>query len=341
MSRAARRVAAALIALAPLGAGAADPAHPPLPACAQQCQKLLLDGQLAEGVDVLACAKTVCLEAARRLYRDNKLEPSLAALDYIREAYRGDPAYELDRGSVLYALGRFPEALESFDAVVRVFPDTIRGGAQRGHTLVRMGRLDDAQAQFESLMAKPGIEKQYRKLDTRSYLIGNIGLVRLRKGDFVQGKADLQRALELDPGNRLADTLQRRVIPALESGKLDPEGLSKLEVAFEELALGRLDRASKDFEEVIQRWPRFAPAYLLLAEGFRANLRYAECEDLLRQAEAQLPEDLEVRLQRIRCTLLRHGVASAASKPAIAELRQIADKHPDNRLARELLAALE
>lgn len=339
--RVAPRVVAALLALALLGADAADPPPPALPACAQQCQKLMLQGELAQGVDVLACAKTVCLEAGRRLYRENKLEPSLVALDYVREAYRGDPAFELDRGSVLYALGRYNEALQSFDAVVRVFPDSIRGGAQRGHTLVRLGRLDDAQTQFESLLAKPGVEKQYRKLDTRSYLRGNIALVRLRKGDLVAGKADLQRALELDPGNRLADTLLRRVIPALESGKLDPEGLAVLEVAFEELALGRLDRAARDFEQVIQRWPRYAPAYLLLAEGFRANLRYAECEDLLRQAEAKLPDDLEVRLQRIRCTLLRHGVASTASKPALAELRQIADKHPDNRLARELLAALE
>jgi tetratricopeptide (TPR) repeat protein len=322
-------------------AAAAAPAFAAEPPCAAQCRDLASRGQLQEKVTVEICAERVCHEAARALYRENKFQESLDALDFIRGTRKAEASYELDRGLTLYALGRYDEAIESFDVVLRIFPNSIRAGAQRAHSLEKKGDLAEALAQFEALLTKPGVDTRFKDLDTRSYLQSSIGVLQLRQGDLPGGRQSMQRALEIDRGNRLADTYLRRVIPSLESGELEPEGLGLLQSAFEHTQLGRPDLAAREFEEVINRWPRYAPAYILLAEGLRAERRYPACEDLLVAALQQRPGDVEIRLHRIRCSLLRHGVASQAARPALEELKQIAAENPENRLARQILAAVE
>jgi tetratricopeptide (TPR) repeat protein len=317
--------------------------HPALaasaPPCAKQCAELAKRGDLAPGVTPAMCSQRVCQEAARKFYEKNEFDVAIEALDYIREERKGAPAYEFDRGVVLYALGRYEEAIESFDVVIAEYPDGIRGGAQRAHALERLGRLDESRKEFERLLNSPASEGEFKDLKTRSYLKANIGVIKLRKGDLAGGKADLAEALEIDGRNKHAETFRTRVVPYLESGALEPEGLERLIAAFEEMALGRLVPASAHFQELIERWPGYTPAYLLLAEGWRASRRYAGCEDLLRTAEKHAPDDLELRVHRIRCSLLRHGVASEAARPAVAELEQIVAEHPDNTLAVKLLAA--
>lgn len=312
-----------------------------VPPCAKQCAELAERGDLAAEVTPEMCSQRVCQEASRKAYERNEFEEAIEALDYIRPERKGAPAYEFDRGVVLYALGRYEEAIESFDVVIKAFPDGVRGRAQRAHSLERLGRLDESRKEFERILESPAAEGEFKNLKTRSYLKANVGLIRLRQGDVAGGKADLADALAIDARNQQARTFTTRVVPYLEKGALDPEGLDLLIVAFEELALGRTDESSVHFRELIDRWPGFTPAYLLLAEGWRANRRYAGCEDLLRKAEKHAPDDLELRLHRIRCSLLRHGVASRAAQPAVAELKQIVAEHPDNALAVKLLAATE
>jgi tetratricopeptide (TPR) repeat protein len=292
-------------------------------------------------VGVRDCALRVCEEEGRDLYGKGDFAAAIAALDYIEEERAESPAYQMDRGLVLYALGRFDEALACFDVVVKAFPNGIRGGAQRAHTLARLGRNEEAIAQFRVLEQSPGAERTYRDLRTGSYLVGNVGALQLRLGKLAEGKASLTRALEIDGKNQLAATLLHRIVPALEAGTLDPDGLFELQVAFEEISLGRPQKAAVNLENVIRSNPRFAVPYLLLAEGLRNQTRYAECEDVLREAERNIPDDSDVRIQRIRCGLLRYGVASEKSKPLIAELKELRARHPDNVLARRMLDAID
>ena len=139
----------------------------------------------------------------------------------------------------------------------------------------------------------------------------------------------------------MATTYLHRVVPALEDGTLSPEGLDLLERAFESLALRRVVEASENLAEVVERWPRYAPAQLLLAEGLRNRQMYDRCHDRLRQAEKQIPDDINIRLQRIRCGLLRYGAASKNAKPLIEELERIVEEDSDNILAHKILNALD
>jgi tetratricopeptide (TPR) repeat protein len=311
------------------------------PPCAESCTRLGAEGDLAPGVSVQDCTLRVCEEEGRTLYGKGDYEAAIAALDYIEKDRASSPAYQMDRGLVLYALGRFEDALASFDAVVKAFPNGIRGGAQRAHTLARLRRTDEAIEQFRKLERAPGAEVTYRDLRTGSYLVGNIGALELRQGKLAEGKADLQRALEIDGKNQLASTLLYKIVPALESGVLDGDGLFELQVAFEDISLGRPQPAALHLEKVVRSNPRFAVPYLLLAEGLRNQTRYAECEEVLREAERNIPDDNDLKVQRIRCGLLRYGVASEKSRPLIAELKEIGASDPRNAAARRMLDAID
>lgn len=312
-----------------------------VPSCAAGCNKLAADGDLATGVSAKDCTLRVCEEEGRDHYGKGDYDAAIASLDYIKKDRSDSPAYQLDRGLVLYALGRFEEALACFDTVVKAFPNGIRGGAQRAHTLARLGRTDDAIAQFKKLESVAGAERTFRDLRTGSYLAGNIGSIELRQGKLEQGKASLRRALEIDGKNQLATTLLHKIVPALESGVLDGDGLFELQVAFEDISLRRPQDAAKHLETLVRSNPRFPVPYLLLAEGLRNQTRYAECEDVLREAEKNIPEDSDIRVQRIRCGLLRYGVASEKSKGLIAELKEIRASDPDNTSARRMLEAID
>jgi tetratricopeptide (TPR) repeat protein len=327
----------ALTAPAPAQEAAATPEPP----CARDCQALDREGKLREGVTVQLCAASVCQQEGRELYRRNRHAAALESLDYVEPVLGSSPAYQMDRGLVLYALERLEEALASFEAVLEAHPTSIRAGAQRAHTLSRLGRLDDSQAQFEMMFGWPGTAREFRGIKTKSYLRGNVALLKLRKGDIRGGTRDLDRALEIDGNNSLANTLLHTVVPHLEAKTLSPEGLGYLTAAFEALELQRAESANVAFQALVTDSPRYAPAYEVLAQGFVARSEYSECESLLRLAEERIPENVDLSFQRLRCAILRHGVHSSAAKPAISELKALAEAHPDNELGQQLLIALD
>ncbi len=331
---------AAAVGLALFAWGLAPEARAEL-ACVASCRDLAARGELAPGVTAAACEARLCQEDGRKLYEKGDYAGSIAALDHVSAANAGSPAFQMDRGVTLYALGRFDEAIACFERVIRIFPNGIRAGAQRGHALVRLGRFDDAIAQFRLLIDTPGVDASYNELRSSSYLRGNIGAVELRQGKLAQGKADLTQALEIDGKNLLASTMLNQIVPALEQGTLAPESLGQLQTAMEELALGDAREAGVLLEAVIRSSPRFAVAYQLLGQGLKSQRRYDECEELLRTAEQQLPNDVDIRLSRIECGLLRYGVSSAKGKPLIAELKQVRSSNPNSIRALRLLEAID
>ena len=310
------------------------------PGCQSQCDELVAKGELAANVSPAGCYVRVCQREARRFYADGRYEEALESLDFVQDKLESSPSYLTDRGLSLYALGRFEEALVAFEHTLSGFPRNVKAGTQRGHTLLRLGRYDDAVEQFEHLIQSPESVGEFNELKTRSYLRGSMGLAKLLKGDVAAGKSDLIAAFKADPRNKLAGTYINNVIPFLETGALDLEGVSQLVAAYEELGLKRFAPAAQRLKAVLARNPRYSPGYQRLAEILRSYEQFDACEEILRIGEQAMPTNVNLRAERLRCTLLKVGPNSAAAAAPVQELKKLQKAHPDNRRVKQVLIAV-
>ena len=247
-------------------------------------------------------------------------------------------------GSIYYKHG--PDA--GGEAVGRLTVDTSRGickfklfpGAvrpQRAHALVRLKRLPEARAQFEKILEFPGAHGDYKGLKLESYVHGNLAVLRLMEEDLAGGRRGLKKALEMDQRNKLARTFQDQIVPSLADGTLDYPSVYRLVAAFEELSLRRANAALRELSSVLNSSPEFPLAYLLAAETQRRYLDFKGCEMTLRMAEQRFPEHTEVFANRIRCTMLRYGIAAPESVESVEQLKALAAKDPDHPLVQEIL----
>ncbi len=311
------------------------------PPCETRCRTLEGRGQLSQGVNLYRCIQQVCQEEGRALYHDQRYDEALYSLDHVRSSLGKSASFAFDRGLVLYALGRFQEALSEFDVVLAGYPESIRGAAQRAHTLMRLGRLPEARAQWQKLLQFSGVEGEHKNLRTRSYVEGNLALIKLTEGDLVGGKRGLDEALRIDGRNDLAQTLRNKVVPELEAGHLAPEALPKLVAAFEDLELGRPNASLREMRAILSSYPDFKLGYHAVADTQRRYGAYGECETTMRMAGIRWKDDVNLQAERIRCALLRHGVHSNAALPSIAELQELARKDPKDPLVREIMLLLQ
>jgi tetratricopeptide (TPR) repeat protein len=328
-------VVALTAALFALPAGAAEPP------CVARCHELATQGHLRAGVNEKGCVTSLCQEDGRTLYKNGEYDQALASLEVLAEPLGRSPSYRLDRALVYYALGRFDAALTDLDASLASLPDAFVAAAQRGHTLIRLHRLDDAHAQFSKLLESPGAAREFRGLRTRSYLVGNLGVIDVMRGDIAKAKPELQEALQVDGRNTQASTYIYRVLPQLDAGTIDRDGVSSFYAATEDAGLGDRKRAELEVAAVIEKYPKFAESYFLEAELLRNSHRYEDCERILSAGERAIPDEVDLKAERLRCALLKSGPTSAAAKPALAELKRLNATHPENPLVKEILHALD
>ena len=112
-------------------------------------------------------------------------------------------------------------------------------------------------------------------------------------------------------------------------------------VASEDVGLRSYDRAEKQLDVLVKKWPKFGEAYALQSELLLSTHRYSECESKLLRAEKHLPDDVDLRIRRLRGSLLRHGPTTEAAKPALDEIKVLRKQYPKNLLIREILIALD
>ena len=118
-------------------------------------------------------------------------------------------------GNVLKTLGRFAEALDSYDRALAVKPDYVAVIAKRGQVLRDMGRLEDALAATEQALA---LKSDYAEaLSSRGVILSDLGR-------YDQALASYDRALAVardfpDVWNNRALTLKdmKRLVEALAS----------------------------------------------------------------------------------------------------------------------------
>jgi tetratricopeptide (TPR) repeat protein len=333
-----RHSLAALALCALLAAPLARADDPP---CVTQCAEIAKSGQLREGVSQAGCVNNLCEEEGRRLYAEGSYSEALASLAVLSDTLAESPAYLLDRGLVYYALGKFDLALKDFDRILLAVPESFQAGAQRAHTLIRLKKLGDSRSQFQKLLSSPAAQREFRGLRTTSYLQGNMGVIDILDGDTAKGKKELESALETDGRNTLATTYIYRVLPQMEKKTIDGDGVYLLLTASEDVGIGRRDAARDSIEKLVSKYPKFPETYFLAAELYRNSGHYEECERLLLIGERSIPSEVDLKAERLRCTLLKVGPTSAEAKSSVAELKKLSADHPESQLAKQILRALD
>jgi len=336
----ARRLAPGAAA-AVLAALLASPARADDPPCYAKCRDIAAQGKLRDGVNEQGCQVNLCQEEGRQLYAAGKYKDALASYTAVAPRLEHSPSFLLDRGLVYYALGQFDLALADFDLIVAMVPESFQAGAERAHTLVRLHKLADARAQFDKLKSAPGAQREFRGLRTSSYLEGNVGVLDLLLGDQSKGKKELQQALDIDGRNSLATTYIYRVIPAMEKKEIDADGVYLLLTASEDVGIDRKDAARDAIEKLVARYPKFPETYFLAAELYRNTGHYEECERLLLIGEKAIPSEVDLKAERLRCTLLKAGPTSPAAKPVIEDLKKLSAAHPESALTKQILRAMD
>ena len=122
---------------------------------------------------------------------------------------------------------------------------------------------------------------------------------------------------------------------------IDREGIAAYYAATEDAGLGDRKRAEQETAAVIEKYPKFAESYFLESDLLRSAHRYEDCERILLGGEREIPAEIDLKADRLRCTLLKLGPTSAAAKPALAELKRLNKAHPENAIVKEILHALD
>jgi len=330
--------ALALALLCSLWAARARADEPP---CVVQCRELAEKHQLKQGVNEQGCQVTVCQEDGRLRYKETNYTAALASLAVVQDQLATSPSFLLTRGLVYYGLGRFSDALKDFDGILAGAPDSFQGGAQRAHTLMRLSRLAEARAQFEKLLDSPAAAREFRGLRTKSYLQGNIGVIDVINKDLDKGKKELEEAMQGDGRNTLASSFIYRVIPQVEKKTIDGDGILLLQGASEDVGLNNRDAAREAIEKLVQKYPKFPETYFLAGELYRSSGHYEECERLFKIGENAIPDEVDIKAERMRCTLLRVGPTSPEAHDTISDLKQLAFDHPDEPLPKAILQSLD
>ncbi|MBK6941364.1 MAG: tetratricopeptide repeat protein [Planctomycetes bacterium] len=96
-----------------------------------------------------------------------------------------------DRGATLGRLGRFPQALEAFDAALRIDPTNAGAQFNRAIVLEKLDRAGDAEQAYRTLASG---DTPYAP---RAAL--NLGTILVRRGDREGARTAYERCVELDP----------------------------------------------------------------------------------------------------------------------------------------------
>ncbi|MCL6451519.1 MAG: tetratricopeptide repeat protein [Acetobacteraceae bacterium] len=149
----------------------------------------------------------------------------------------------------------------------------MEGHWERGNTLLHEGKLDQALAEFERVLA----------LDPRHAPAHNrVGVVHAQRGDLAQARAWFEKALDIDP-------------------RYAPAHSNLGNVLYTE---GRLEEAIQSYRRAIAIDPGYALAYHNLAAAYKKAGKIAQAIECLKKSQSlkrrEWDQDLRRDLKRMR-----------------------------------------
>ena len=186
-----------------------------------------------------------------------------------------------NRGAALLQMGKPAEALEDFDAAIKMKPDYADAYGNRGMALLGLGKLDEAIEACDRALA----------LDAKSVVAYNCrGAVFLKKGDTEHAMMDFNAAIMMNP--RYATALSNRASIYLDQGNVDaaiqdcdkaiywdpkyPDAWLNRGNAYSRL--GNVKQALDDYDQAIDLKPDDAMYYNNRAGAYFSLQQYAEAK---------------------------------------------------------------
>lgn len=236
-----------------------------------------------------------------------------AATASFEAALAGDSSLvetRLRLGSSLARLGRFADALTSFDQVLAHRPAVSEATAaeariQRGSVRANLGQLDEARADLEAaVVADPAnAEAQLR-----------LGSVLLAQGEEEAARAALGRAAEAATVPRLAAEAHTTLAEIFRRG-------------------GDAASAAASYARALDRDPRHTPAISGFASLLGQVGRYRDSATLYRRLQEEQPENRMARMGEVTALVLAGDDAAARQR-----MEQNLTRHPDDLNLRDVLA---
>ncbi len=115
-----------------------------------------------------------------------------------------NPDFWCKRGNMLNELGRYEEAMSSYDCALKIKPDNYFSWCKRGNILDRLGRYEEAISSYDCALK---INPNY---DFAWYLRGN---VLGKTGKYKEAVSSYDRSIEIKPGNTEA-CRERQIVMA-------------------------------------------------------------------------------------------------------------------------------
>jgi tetratricopeptide (TPR) repeat protein len=193
-------------------------------------------------------------------------EKALALLIEARKLNPSDPGLkadvQYDLGMVALRMSLFPDAIDAFDAVLKVKPDNVSALYALGRAKMSIAKFDDAQQIFEHYI-------QIRPNDASGYYALGITLQALQRAS--DARAEYGKSIAVQP----------------------QQTESYFQLGLMDLDAGDLASAGEKFERILERSPQHAGALAGLGRMKFQEKQYAEAASLLEKAVASNPNSRE------------------------------------------------
>ena len=222
-----------------------------------------------------------------------RFDEALASFNRALRLRPDHPTAHHDRGNVLMRLGRVAEAVASFDEAIALRPDHVEARVDRGNALSRLNYVEEALSSYEGAIAlRPGYALAHY----------NRGNMLMRLGRLEDSLASYDRALATGPafpelhnnrGNVLFDLHRMKAAVASFDQALAlrpsyPEALNNRGNALWHLA--RQSDALESYERAIALKPDYAEAHNNRGNALLAIKRPAEALSCFRRVQALNPD---------------------------------------------------
>lgn len=228
------------------------------------------------------------------------------------------------KGASLIKEGRHDEALEVFEKALSIDPEHVGVTFNRAYVLQKMGRRDEALAEYERLVIKEEMPQAYFML----------GVIYDEKGERRRAIGSFEKVLEMEPENaRAIKRLERLKEAEAEEAKRNADAYNREGVAL--VMEGSYGKAVEIFDKALALNPGHVGAAFNRAFAFQKMGR-------LDEAEAGYERLLEMAdMARARFMLGVIYEKRGENRKAIETFEQVLEKDPGNSRAKERIEKLK